>query len=303
MRGRERDGRALYDCFPFFNELELLDLRLHLLDQVADRFVLVEATRTHQGERKPLYFHQNRDRFRRFLDRIIHVVVDDYPETSGSDPWTLENHQRRCIARALRDAHAEDVVVLSDVDEIPDPAKLRMWKSRRGVTIFDQRLHYYYLNYVLAGDPYDWIGARPVMVSVAEAPEDLQLLRDLSLTLFSGKARGLGSVYQRLRHWQLRKRYAVRVVEKGGWHFTYCGGIRAIQRKLEAFAHREYNTPEIKEAGQLRALIAEGKDIFRREPGPGGRELRFRRVDLDSELPRYVAENRERYRELILDRD
>ena len=89
----------IYDCFTFFNELELLELRLNELAGVVDKFVLVEATQTHTNKPKPLHYHENRARFSAFHDKIIHVIVDDMPQSS--DPWIPENFQRKCIARGL----------------------------------------------------------------------------------------------------------------------------------------------------------------------------------------------------------
>src|SRR5947208_2297917 len=110
----------IYDCFTFFNELDLLEIRLNVLTEIVDRFVLVEAHQTHQGEHKPLYFAENRARFHRYNDKIIHVVVDGFPPDAVS-PWDRENHQRNCIARGLAGARLGDTVLISDADEIPRP--------------------------------------------------------------------------------------------------------------------------------------------------------------------------------------
>src|SRR5689334_18016752 len=102
----------IYDTFPFYNELDLLEIRLEELDQVADRFVLVEATRTHTNKPKPLYYAENRDRFARFQNRIIHVVLDDMPDTT--DAWVLENFQRCGIRRGLTGCRPDDLILMSD---------------------------------------------------------------------------------------------------------------------------------------------------------------------------------------------
>ena len=90
----------LYDTFPFFNELDLLEIRLHELASVVDRVVLVEATRTHSNLPKPLYYAENRARFAPFADKIIHIVVEDTPDTA--DAWAIERFQRDCILRGLQ---------------------------------------------------------------------------------------------------------------------------------------------------------------------------------------------------------
>jgi beta-1,4-mannosyl-glycoprotein beta-1,4-N-acetylglucosaminyltransferase len=93
---------ARYDCFTFFNELDLLEIRLHELCRVVDTFVLVEAPWTFQGDTKPLFFDENKRRFRRFLPQIRHIIVPNEPETN--DPWQREFHQRNCIRLGLTDA-------------------------------------------------------------------------------------------------------------------------------------------------------------------------------------------------------
>lgn len=107
----------IYDCFTFFNELELLELRLHELAGVVDKFVLVEATQTHTNRPKPLHYQENRARFGAFHGQIIHVVVEDLPVSA--DPWVPENFQRNCIARGLTACRPDDFVLVSDLDEIP----------------------------------------------------------------------------------------------------------------------------------------------------------------------------------------
>ena len=87
----------IYDCFTFFNEFDLLEIRLNELDSVVDKFVLVEATKTFSGKDKPLYFNENKNKFNKFLNKIIHVIVDEYPNLNGD--WVIENHQRNEISK------------------------------------------------------------------------------------------------------------------------------------------------------------------------------------------------------------
>src|SRR5271156_187621 len=107
----------IYDCFTFFNELELLELRLNELAGVVVKFVLVEATKTFSNKPKPLHFQENRARFAAFENKIIHVVVEDAPDTS--DAWVIERFQRNAIERGLRGCKPDDWVLVSDLDEIP----------------------------------------------------------------------------------------------------------------------------------------------------------------------------------------
>ena len=123
----------LVDCFTFYNELDLLEYRLNLLYDTVDYFILVEATLTHVGKPKELYYNQNKERFKQWSDKIIHIVVDDFPfnETNinclNNDQWKNEKFQRNCITRGLKKINI-DLLILSDVDEIPDPSLLQKIK-------------------------------------------------------------------------------------------------------------------------------------------------------------------------------
>ncbi|MBK4720926.1 tetratricopeptide repeat protein [Azospirillum sp. YIM DDC1] len=205
-------GRRIYDCFQFYNELDLLEVRLAELDAVVDRFVLVEATFTHAGDPKPLHYAENRARFAAYADKIIHVVVDDDP---GGFAWQREAHQRDAITRGLDGCDPTDMIVVSDADEI-----LRPWVMERlrrepddGRSLFAPHLDIF-LYFLDLKSPDPW-------VSVAAAPWEL--------------IRRIGA--NRARY--LTKLGHGRVVPDAGWHFTWMGGIERFRAKLRAFAHRE----------------------------------------------------------------
>jgi len=122
----------VFDCFTFFNELDVLELRLRELNDLVDRFVLVEGDQTFTGKPKPLIFDQNKDRFERFLPKIAHVKFVDFPVEPVS-PWTRETLSRQAIMLGLFEAEPNDLVLISDVDEIPKPATLS--RDRTGCAI------------------------------------------------------------------------------------------------------------------------------------------------------------------------
>ncbi|MFN3875521.1 MAG: hypothetical protein ACK4L7_06380, partial [Flavobacteriales bacterium] len=151
----------IIDCFTFFNELDLLEIRLRELDAVVDRFILVEATLTHQGRPKPLCYAQHADRFAQWHRKLTHVVVDRFPEARGG-AWALEQHQRNRIIDGLKGIAPTDQVMISDVDEIPRPEAVLRAARTRGYRIFRQRMFYYYLTCVndtqQGGSGYRWNG-------------------------------------------------------------------------------------------------------------------------------------------------
>lgn len=116
---------AVYDCFIFYNELELLDIRFHELDDVVDHFVLVESSTTFRGQPKPYIYEENKERFAKFADKIIHVKIEGH----GKDAWIRENLQRDAILQGLTQCDKKDIILISDVDEII-PAQIVCYYSR-----------------------------------------------------------------------------------------------------------------------------------------------------------------------------
>lgn len=114
---------AIYDCFTFFNELELLHVRLEELYDSVDKFVLVEGKKSFTGKDKPLYFNDNVDQFARYKDKIIHLIIEDFPCLTGDpekDHWAREAFSRNYILYGLKNCHDDDVIFISDLDEIPN---------------------------------------------------------------------------------------------------------------------------------------------------------------------------------------
>ena len=112
----------IYDCFQFFNELDMLKIRLNVMSPIVDKFVISEATETFSGLKKPLYYEENKEMFAEFADKIIHVVVDDTPEGYTHDRDTF---QKNAVTRGLKDCTDEDIIIFSDLDEIPNPEKIK----------------------------------------------------------------------------------------------------------------------------------------------------------------------------------
>jgi hypothetical protein len=223
--------QRVVDAFLFCDEAEMLEIRLNVLDAVVDRFVLVESTVTFSGLPKPLHYADHRSRYARWSDRIEHVVVDDTPDT-GAWRWGREHHQRNAIARGLAGCRCDDFVMLSDVDEIPDPEAVAA-RTRGG---YHQDFFLYYLNARHVSE--DWIGT-------------------VGLYAFQLAAHGAQAVRDR--------RHGYERVERGGWHFAYAMPPDRIRRKLRAFSHAEYDTPEHAEAIERRRERLE--DIFAVHPG------------------------------------
>jgi hypothetical protein len=258
----------IYDCFLFWREYDVLDIRLHELAPVVDRFVLVESTHTFSGRAKPLYFAENRDRFAGFSDRIIHVVVDDLLGQPG--PWEREYYQRNCLLRPLAGCGPEDVILISDVDEIPPAELVAQHAWYPGITAFIPRLYYYFLD--------------------CQATIAYSGTRMLPYRFFQQGLRP-----QRLRQSESLTGVPQQLIHGGGWHFSYLGSARDIADKIGAYAHQEYNLPEYTDLRHILRCMETGQDLFGRED-----HIRFRFVPIDATYPQYVLENLERFAPYIL---
>ena len=186
----------IFDCFPFNNELELLELRFMELYDTVDYFVLSEANITHTGKKKPYYFEENKDRYKKYLDKVIHVKVDDMPIPDKNNVWAAEHFQRGALSRALdKMASPGDKILVSDADEIVNPETLKKHINDEGWVCFKQSLFYYYVN--LLNVNREWGGT--VMADYGSYKKIQQLRR-------------------------YAKRHAYGEIPNGGWHYSYLTG-------------------------------------------------------------------------------
>ena len=280
----------IFDGFSFYNELDILEIRLNLLWDVVDRFILVEATRTHTGKPKPLYFAENRARFARFEEKIVHVVVDDFPEVPSSyseqdASWMREDWQRNAIFRGLEDAKDEDLLMISDVDEIPRPEVIARLCRRgvRGVVALEMEVFCYYLNYKNYTH-YEITASKVVPVGMTRNGKILSRRINLS--------RHDPIVNRGVQPTTIRCMIPDRVVSHAGWHFSYLGGAEAIVRKIGSIAI-EYANEKNTDVSWVKDVIAKGEDIT----GCGGR---YFAVPLTApRYPKYLLDHRSRYSNLI----
>lgn len=283
----------IYDCFIIFNELDLLEIRLNVLKDVVDKFVVVEGTKTHTGKPKPLYFAESRERFAAFADRIIHVVVDDFPEppaeySERDASWMRENFQRNAIVRGLKDAKPDDLIVISDLDEIPRPeviAKAREMKYE-GVTALGMEVFCYYLN-LKNYTHFEIVTSR--LLSYGALIDPQTCCGRISQANYD-KGVNQGPTATNARYLS-----PTRVLRHAGWHFSYLGGAEAIVRKIGAIAI-EYANEKNTNAAWLKEVIEKGEDIT----GCGGR---YFAVPLNGRFPEYIRNNRGKYAALIYEPD
>ena len=162
----------IYDCFSYWDEDLLLDLRLNILNKFVDFFVIVEGDKTWQNNKKNLRFDINK--FNKFKKKIIYIPVQDLPD--GDDPYLRENHQRNCILRGLSKANDNDLIIISDLDEIPNPETIAKFKPSDRFSVLKQKHFSYKLNLQTENNPY-WLGTRLCIKKYLKSP---QWLRDLN---------------------------------------------------------------------------------------------------------------------------
>ena len=277
------ENSVIYDCFCFFNELDLLEIRLNSLAGTVDKFVLVEATRTHSGEQKPLYYDENKKRFKNFHKNIIHIIVKEYPEFETA--WTNENHQRNCIMLGLKDAKPNDTIIISDLDEIPRPEAIQQFHDYPGIKLFRMNMYYYFVNYINDNNPY-WEFAK--MLSYHDLLHHLDG-KSINYSTYLLEKNNHGTTPTKIR---LIARPDC-IIENGGWHFSYCGGINSIISKIQSFAHQEFNRARFTNPETIKQKIRQGQDLFDRK------EHVYLTVELDSTFPEYLLQHKQKFRHLI----
>lgn len=277
----------VYDCIPFFNELDILKMRLHILDPIVDQFIIEEATVTFSGEPKELCFEKNKELFHEFLPKIKYIVVDNSPVNTTTH--LRDKFQKNALVKGLADAKDEDVILLSDVDEIPNPEVLKEIIANfdpKKIYHLAQRMFYCYLNM-------EEVSGKLLSIT-GEFPGVKQKLW-LGTKVFSKRSIPEKGIIE-LREASVTDANAVRV-PNGGWHFGYMGSkgeknvARRIGTKVVAAAHQEYNDSVLLAEAADRLIL--GQDMF-------GRDASFKRVEIDDSYPKYLLDHREEYEYLIM---
>jgi beta-1,4-mannosyl-glycoprotein beta-1,4-N-acetylglucosaminyltransferase len=255
----------IYDCFQFFNELDLLELRLELLYDHVDYFVISETNRTHSDLEKPLFFLENKEKYEKYLDKIIYVnhefpqdILNMGRKEGGnlytnqynkiSERYDIEENegqlkkyptfcrdylQKEFIKFGLVDCDDDDLIMISDLDEFPDPKYIDEVRIKNlNNVVFMQDCFYYNIN-TLAHT--NWYGNYVVRYSDT---------KDVSLTHLKNKRVNFEKLF------------------KAGWHFSFMGGPERVKTKIKSYAHQEYNNPSI--LNSVEQKINSGVDVFNR---------------------------------------
>ena len=235
----------IYDCFPFFNEIDLLKIRIEELKDVVDKFILVEATKTHSGQPKPLYYKDFIHEFAEYQDKIIHYIVDDMPEVQNNHRWPLENYQRDCIGLALIELQCqdEDIILVSDADEIPRKDKINeaiQLLSNNDFVIFTHDLYAHNLDNLQSEW---WCGTVACKYKTFNQRTATQVRRSDGGNWASDSKAGYINESRNFGH---------PYIVKGGWSFTWFGTPISNRYKLQSFAHAEVDDSDARGLEKLK---------------------------------------------------
>jgi len=265
----KRITMKVFDCFTFFNEEELLRIRLEELSDVVDRFVLVEANQTFTGKQKPFYSSQLGSWFDEWLsNRRVIVSRVHFPQRDLT-PWHREEFQRNALALAwINLAGLDDLVIFSDVDEIPRPSVIETLKNNaQSIDVVALDVTQYFWNFNWQVPSHCNQGGRPIVARVG--------------SMVNVMADGSFKVTQEPH--DLRANTKARI-PNAGWHFSFLGEYDRIIHKIESFAHTEYDNEEYKDAQRIIERIHNGIDPFDRFP--------LKWSEIDSTYPKCIQEKR-----------
>ncbi|MBO6273217.1 hypothetical protein J6O48_10635 [bacterium] len=265
----------IYDCFTFYNELELLELRLNTLDKYVDYFVLSEATKTQNNDDKILYYEENKKLFEKFNHKIIHIVVDKFPDKL--EQWTIENIQRNSIINGLKSCNDDDIIMISDLDEIPRPEFIKKYYNKNKITALDSDYFNFYMNMYLKD--YPWTHGTKVL-----SYKNLKSILDdeiIDYAIDNNVNEGTTLTKVRLYYGPKQEH-----ISHAGWHFSYIGDMK---RKLIKFHSQCEGGKHINE--EFIKNLIDSRKFHDHELVP---------VKLDSFFPKYLVRNKRKYAQFIL---
>ena len=252
------------------NEELLLDLRLNILSKYVKKFILVESTIDHQGNKKKNFFKI--ENFDKFKDKIIHLRIEDFPKELSST-WERENFQRNYISKSINNLLDDDYIIISDIDEIPNFDNLKNFEKYK-FTAFQQSNFCYKFNMKNITYP-NWYGSKLCKKKYLKSP---QWLRN-----------------QKVKEYSFFHFYKIKwnIIKNGGWHFSFLMQPTEIIKKIKSFAHDEFNKKEFLEINEIEKKIKLGEDLF-------NRDQKYIKVELNNNFPKQIFDNIDKYKEWIV---
>ncbi len=268
----------IYDCFQFFNEENVLDLRFNILDEFVDFFVIAESTTDHQGNQKKLNFDIKK--FKKYEKKIEYIIIDDLPKVvkKFKKHWhtahARDQFQRNSLIRGLTDCDPNDLIMISDLDEIPNPEKISDFKKEDKYVCFVQNNYLLKFNLLNTTEP-KWYGTRMCRKKDLKSP---QWLREIKA--------------KKMPFYKFYKPKFDKFIENGGWHFSSVKSAEGIYEKLNSYSEQQFNNEKFKNMEIIKRKIDQKKDLF-------DRNYNFKVLKIDNTFPKYIYDNKEKLKELI----
>lgn len=274
----------IYDCFTYFNDELITDLRLNTLDEYVDKFVIVEANLDHAGKPKKLNFDIKK--FQKFKNKIRYIVVTDLPKETNSfyfnrRHWhknmVRDEYQRNQIMRGINDAKDEDLIIISDNNEIPNLKNIYNIKFKR-YAVFNQKFYKYKFN-LLSPNQTPYQGSRVIIKKFLKGNITPQWLRY--------------KYTKRIKFWQVHRYFTNPfVIEDGGWHFSFIQTPEKIRSKILAYGHGEFNNDKFTNLEYIKNRINSNKELFS--------DTDLEKVELDETFPKYLIHNKEKFKDFLI---
>ena len=287
----------------YFDEEVVLDLRLNTLDRYVDYFVIVESTFTHRGDKRNLKFDHKK--FEKFKDKIIYLTFDKEPdgieavyendnEGEKSRKYILnaakrENGQRDYIANGLQKASSEDLILISDVDEIPNLEEINLDDLKEKILMFQQDMFYYKFDLKLPNIV--WSGTKGCRKKDLLSPQWLRNIKDKKYSLFR-----LDIIFSKIKY------NNIKFIKNGGWHFSNIKSPKEIEHKLKSYLHHREFDEEPLSIDQIDGIIKNKQAVYDlkvdktvNKVGTGSKLVNY---SFDK-LPIYLKENKENYKEWL----
>jgi beta-1,4-mannosyl-glycoprotein beta-1,4-N-acetylglucosaminyltransferase len=287
---------TVYSANQFFNELDLLEIKLETLDPFVDFFIISEGTKTHSGLDKPLYYLENKDRYKKFHKKIIHQIIDDTPSSpqelfnmkeknnfhskvigetfsanwfdKNIESYLRDTYEKECLILSMENCNPNDIILLGDLDEIVRPNTLKMVIDnfqQNKIYHFENEMFYYYFNCQKLNEP--WFGT-------------------LALSFEN---------YLNNSFCEMRTNKTGEFIKNGGWHFTSLGNSNVVKQKIESWGEQSLNTDYIKDnlKNSIENCLTNGHDLFFRPANFIVRDIN------DGTFPSFIVDNQDKFKEYI----
>ena len=290
----------IIDTTTFFEENLMMGLRFEILDQFVDKFVICEARYTHSGKQKNINF--DKKKFPKFEHKIIHLIVDDEPKElikkEKLNNFELRTNsilrikeQRNYISKVLNDFSANDFIIHSDNDEIPDLENFDLKKTSKKFIIFRQKLFYYKFNLLLPGIP--WFGSKVCKIKDLKNIDSLRSIKNKKYPFYR-----LDTLFSKIKY------QSVQIVENGGWHFSNLKNIEELERKyLNDENHSEYESfvghsiDRIKE--NIKNRVIDYNHLAKKNSPDRFNSTKLEKIETDV-LPKAISNNLNKYKDWLV---